>query len=63
MTDVKTTETPWECPVITGWMKNATLFGFVQINTQEPTLITASARMGMSYLVRQNNAKMDDIHE
>lgn len=63
MTDKRTTETPWEGLVIIGLQKNATPFSFEQTETQEHTLIMGPSRMGMSRLVRQNDAKMDDIHD
>ena len=63
MTDAKTTETPWEGLVIIGLQNNATPFGFEQTETREHTLIMGPTRMGMSRLVRQNNAKMDAPHE
>lgn len=61
--DKQTTKTPWECSAIIGLHKNATPFSFEQIETQKPTLIMGPTRMGMSHLIRQNNAKMDAPHE
>lgn len=63
MTDSKTTETPWKCPVIIGLQTDATPYSFEQTETQEYTLIMGPARMGMSRLGRMNNAKMDVVHE
>ncbi|GAB3588851.1 hypothetical protein APE01nite_23700 [Acetobacter peroxydans] len=61
--DKQTTETPWEGSVIIGLHKNTTPFSFEQIETQKRTLIMGPTRMGMSHLMRQNNAKMDAPHE
>ncbi|MBB2199668.1 hypothetical protein HLH44_19925 [Gluconacetobacter sp. 1c LMG 22058] len=63
MADKQTTESPWDAPIIIGQQRNATLFGFDQGKTREPTLIIGPARMGMSYLMRMNDAKTDDGYE
>lgn len=63
MTDSKTTETPWKGPAIIGLQKDATPFSFEQTEIQEHMLIMGPARMGMSRLVRQNDATMDVTHD
>ncbi|PAK77662.1 hypothetical protein CRM93_12165 [Acetobacter fabarum] len=62
MTDRKTTETPWKGLAVIGLQKDATPFSFEQTEIQEHTLIMGPTRMGMSRLVRQNDATMDVTH-
>lgn len=63
MTDTQTTENPWKVPMCIKLRTNATSFRFDLAKTQEPTVIKGPARMGMSLLMRRNNAKMEEIHD
>lgn len=63
MTDVKTTKIPWKVPVVIELHTNVTPLGFDQVHMKEPTLMKRPSRLGMSHLIRVNDAKAEQDHE
>ena len=63
MTDDNTTKIPWKVPVVIELHTNVTPLGFDLVKMNEPTLMKRPSRLGMSHLLRANDATAEQDHE